>query len=62
MIDTSWLDDPLDTISAPAPTPTAKIMQRGAQEGKDRIWWGDGAHDTKQAGAILPESLEWLWR
>ena len=24
--------------------------------------YGDGAHDTKHAGAILPESLIWLWR
>ncbi|MCU1322612.1 MAG: putative esterase [Acidobacteriaceae bacterium] len=23
---------------------------------------GDGAHDTKQAGAILPDALRWLWR
>ncbi len=23
---------------------------------------GDGAHNGKHAGAILPESLEWLWR
>ena len=24
--------------------------------------YGDGAHDTKHGGAILPESLLWLWR
>ena len=24
--------------------------------------YGDGEHDTKHAGAILPESLCWLWR
>ena len=23
---------------------------------------GDGAHNSKHAGAILPEALEWLWR
>lgn len=23
---------------------------------------GDGAHDTKQAAAILPDALRWLWR
>jgi enterochelin esterase-like enzyme len=23
---------------------------------------GDGAHNAKHAGAILPEALEWLWR
>ena len=24
--------------------------------------YGDGEHNTKHAGAILPESLRWLWR
>jgi enterochelin esterase family protein len=24
--------------------------------------YGDGAHDTKHGGAILPQSLLWLWR
>jgi sugar lactone lactonase YvrE/enterochelin esterase-like enzyme len=24
--------------------------------------WGDGAHDGKQGGAILPDALRWLWR
>jgi enterochelin esterase-like enzyme len=24
--------------------------------------WGIGAHDNKQAGAIMPEMLRWLWR
>jgi enterochelin esterase family protein len=24
--------------------------------------WGDGAHNGKHGGAILPESLVWLWR
>ncbi len=24
--------------------------------------WGDGAHDGKHGGAILPEALRWLWR
>jgi enterochelin esterase family protein len=24
--------------------------------------WGDGGHDGKHGGAILPESLVWLWR
>ncbi|MGI8603151.1 MAG: SMP-30/gluconolactonase/LRE family protein [Verrucomicrobiales bacterium] len=23
--------------------------------------WGDGAHDGKQGGAILPDALRWLW-
>ena len=23
---------------------------------------GDGGHNGKQGGAILPESLRWLWR
>lgn len=27
-----------------------------------RLEYGDGAHDTKHAGVILPESLVWLWR
>lgn len=27
-----------------------------------RLEFGDGAHDGKHAGAILPESLVWLWR
>ena len=27
-----------------------------------RLEFGDGAHDTKHGGAILPESLLWLWR
>lgn len=26
-----------------------------------RLVFGDGAHDYKHGGAILPESLEWLW-
>ncbi len=24
--------------------------------------WGDGGHNGKQAGAIFPEALRWLWR
>ena len=24
--------------------------------------WGDGAHDGKHGGAILPDALRWLWR
>lgn len=24
--------------------------------------WGDGAHNGKHAGSILPDSLRWLWR
>ena len=24
--------------------------------------WGIGTHSNKQAGAILPEMLRWLWR
>lgn len=24
--------------------------------------WGDGGHNGKQGGAILPDSLRWLWR
>ena len=24
--------------------------------------WGDGAHDGKHGGSILPEALRWLWR
>ena len=27
-----------------------------------RLDYGDGAHDYKHGGAILPESLAWLWR
>ncbi len=27
-----------------------------------RLEYGDGGHDGKHAGAILPESLVWLWR
>ena len=27
-----------------------------------RLDYGDGGHDGKHAGAILPESLAWLWR
>ena len=27
-----------------------------------RLEYGDGAHDAKHGGAILPESLIWLWR
>lgn len=27
-----------------------------------RLEYGDGEHDYKHGGAILPESLEWLWR
>ena len=27
-----------------------------------RLDYGDGAHDHKHAGAILPEALTWLWR
>ena len=27
-----------------------------------RLEFGDGAHDAKHGGAILPESLTWLWR
>ena len=27
-----------------------------------RLEYGDGEHNCKHAGAILPESLEWLWR
>ena len=24
--------------------------------------WGDGGHNGKHGGAILPDSLRWLWR
>jgi gluconolactonase len=24
--------------------------------------WGDGAHDSKHGGSILPDALRWLWR
>ena len=24
--------------------------------------WGDGGHNGKHGGAILPSSLRWLWR
>jgi sugar lactone lactonase YvrE/enterochelin esterase-like enzyme len=24
--------------------------------------WGDGGHDSRQGGAILPEALRWLWK
>jgi enterochelin esterase family protein len=24
--------------------------------------YGDGGHNGKQGGAILPDSLRWLWR
>lgn len=27
-----------------------------------RTVWGHGAHDLKHGGAILPDSLRWLWR
>jgi len=27
-----------------------------------RVAWGDGGHNGKHGGAILPESLVWLWR
>jgi enterochelin esterase-like enzyme len=27
-----------------------------------RTAWGDGGHDGKHGGAIMPESLVWLWR
>jgi enterochelin esterase-like enzyme len=27
-----------------------------------RFEYGDGAHNGKHGGAILPESLRWLWR
>ena len=27
-----------------------------------RLDYGDGAHDGKHGGAILPEALTWLWR
>jgi len=27
-----------------------------------KVAWGDGAHNGKHGGSILPESLVWLWR
>jgi enterochelin esterase-like enzyme len=27
-----------------------------------KVAWGDGGHNGKHGGAILPESLRWLWR
>ncbi|MFO0969570.1 MAG: alpha/beta hydrolase-fold protein [Gemmataceae bacterium] len=27
-----------------------------------KMVWGDGGHNGKQGGAILPDSLRWLWR
>ena len=27
-----------------------------------RLEYGDGGHDGQHGGAILPESLIWLWR
>jgi len=26
------------------------------------VEWGDGGHNGKHGGAILPDSLRWLWR
>jgi enterochelin esterase family protein len=27
-----------------------------------KLVFGDGGHNGKQAGVILPDSLRWLWR
>ena len=27
-----------------------------------QVVWGDGAHNGKHGGAILPDSMRWLWR
>ena len=27
-----------------------------------KLVYGEGAHNSKQAGAILPDALRWLWR
>lgn len=27
-----------------------------------KVAWGDGGHNGKHGGAILPESMRWLWR
>ncbi len=27
-----------------------------------RVAWGDGGHNGKHGGAILPDSLRWLWQ
>ena len=31
-------------------------------KGYDKFEYGDGGHNGKHGGAILPESLRWLWR
>ena len=53
-VDTSWLDD----VRAPAPTPTAKIMQQGESGGKDRIWWCDGTHVWFRRKKSNPATLQ----
>lgn len=57
--DFSWMDAPTPTEGVSVtPTPTAPIMQRGAQDGKDRIWWCDGEHVWFRRGKSNPATLQ----
>jgi enterochelin esterase family protein len=40
-----------------------KMMQALTEKGYDvNYCWGIGTHSGKQAGAVMPEMLRWLWR
>lgn len=40
-----------------------KMVEALTEKGYDMAFtWGIGTHSNKQAGAILPEMLRWLWR
>lgn len=55
--DFSWIDAPEPDVRVAAPTPTAPIMNRGAQDGKDRVWWCDGEHIWFRRRAANPATL-----
>jgi hypothetical protein len=46
----------------PAVAPDKEPIRNRGFEYDYRLEYGDGGHDGKHAGAILPESLVWLWR
>ena len=41
---------------------TQQLSRPAVQEVRPKTAWADGGHNGKHGGAILPESLTWLWR
>ena len=51
-----------DWIDIPAQSGAAKTAALKISKYDDRFGYGDGGHNGQHDGAILPDSLRWLWR